>query len=226
MVNRLLGIPIGLAVGLMATAVSGSSARPVVLRNGQQTFRIVTPGVSQVFTQDVTPEIAQTLRMGPAEGALISEITDSPLRAGDVILSVNGNPVRCERDLEAQLGQVTPGQTFSVEVLRDGRIQTVTVRRATEIPPSPEVLPGAAEIRGIRVASLSSESGVIVTNVEIGTPASDAGLKSGDIILNVDGQPVRTANEFLGFLQQLSGRSATFEVQHGNGQVNVFTIPY
>jgi serine protease Do len=226
MFNRLLGIPIGLVVALMATVVNGSSARPLVPRNGQQAFRIATPGVSQVITQDVTPEIAQTLHMGPAEGALISEITDSPLRAGDVILSINGNPVRCESDLDAQLAQVTPGETFSVEVFRDGRIQTVTVRRATEIPPSPEVLAGAAEIRGIRVASLSTESGVIVTNVQIGTPASDAGLKSGDIILNVDGQPVRTANEFLGFLQQLNDRSATFAVQHSNGQVDFFAIPY
>jgi S1-C subfamily serine protease len=84
---------------------------------------------------------------------------------------------------------------------------------------------GTVEIRGISVASLSTQNGVIVTEVQIGTPASDAGLKSGDIILEVDGHAVHTADEFLEFLRQLNNRHATFNVRQRNGQVNVFVIP-
>jgi serine protease Do len=173
----------------------------------------------------VTPEVAQHLGLCPAEGVLISEIMYGPLRAGDVILSVNGHPVRCQGELDEQLAQVSPGAAFFVEVFRDGRTQTVSVLRATEFPPACVVLP-TAEIRGIRVASLSNQNGVIVTNVQIGTPASDAGLRSGDIILDVDGHPVRTAIEFQDFLRQLGNRSATFDVLQSDGQVEVFTLPY
>jgi len=140
-----------------------------------------------------------------------------------VILSINGHPVRCQRELNEQLAQMNPGEPIVMEIFRDGRTQTVTVRRANL---APVVLPGAAEIRGIRVASLSNEYGVLVTNVQIGTPASDLGIRSGDIILDVDGHPVRTANQFLDFMRQLNDRSATFDVWHRNGQVDVFTIPY
>ncbi len=96
--------------------------------------------------------------------------------------------------------------------------------------PEPEIIRakptlGTVGIRGIRVASLSAQNGVIVAEVQIGTPASDAGLKSGDVILDVDGHTVHTADEFLEFMRQLNNRHATFNVRQGNGQINVFVIP-
>jgi serine protease Do len=213
------------ATVLFASFVMGSSARPTTVPDAQPAFRIVTPNVSQVVTHDVTPEIAQTLQMSRTEGVLISDIIYSPLRPGDVILSINGHPVRCQTELYAQLAQVSFGQPLSVEVLRDGRTQTVMVQQPET--PSWAVLRtlGTVEIRGISVASLSTQNGVIVTDVQIGTPASDAGLKSGDIILEVDGHTVHTADEFLEFLRQLNNRHATFNVRQRNGQVNVFVIP-
>ena len=96
--------------------------------------------------------------------------------------------------------------------------------------PEPEIIRakptlGTVGIRGIRVASLSAQNGVIVAEVQIGTTASDAGLKSGDVILDVDGHTVHTADEFLEFMRQLNNRHATFNVRQGNGQINVFVIP-
>jgi S1-C subfamily serine protease len=221
MVYRLLRIPVWLVVvALFATFVTGSKAGPKVPLDVQPTFRIVTPDVTNVITQDVTPEIAQTLNMSRAEGVLISDV-ESPLRPGDVILSVNGRPVRCQRELDAELAQIDFGQTFFVDVYRDGRIQTVTVQRAWE---GPRVLQGTSEIRGISVASLSTENGVIVMEVRIGTRASDIGLKRGDIILDVDGHPVHSAEQFVDFLRQLNNQPATFNVQHRSGQIDVFVI--
>src|SRR5262245_16689972 len=112
MVYRRLRIPVWLAAAaLFATFVIGSSAGPAVRPDVQTAFRIVTPDVSNVITQDVTPEIAQTLRMSRAEGVLISDVVYSPLRQGDVILAINGNPVGCQTELNAQLAQVSPGET-------------------------------------------------------------------------------------------------------------------
>ena len=223
MVLRRLRIPIWLVViALLATFVIGSKAGPMPL-DIQPTFRIVTPDITNVITQDVTPEIAQTLHMSRAEGVLISDV-ESPLHPGDVILSVNGRPVRCQRELDAELAQIDFGQTFVLDVYRDGRVQTVTVQRATEGPPTPRVLQGTGEIRGISVASLSTENGVMVAEVRIGTPASDMGLKRGDIILDVDGHPVHSADEFVEFMRQLNNQPATFNVQHRSGLIDVFVI--
>jgi serine protease Do len=75
------------------------------------------------------------------------------------------------------------------------------------------------------VTSLPTEVGVIVEDTLIGTPASDAGIKSGDIILDVDGHTVHSAEQFLEFLTQLGDQSATFNILQRNGQINVFVIP-
>jgi serine protease Do len=225
MLYRPLRIPVWLVViGVFVTFVIGSNAGPAVLPDIRPGFQIVTPNVGDVITQDVTPEIAQTLHMNRAEGVLVSDVSDNPLRPGDVILAINGNAVACQKELDAQLAQVNFGETFSVEVLRHGRIQTVTVQRAPQTPLIPTVLQGTSEIRGISVAGLSTENGVIVTDVRIGTPASDLGLRSGDLILDVNGHPVHTVNEFVEFMRQLNNRPAIFNVRHTNGHVDVFVI--
>jgi serine protease Do len=157
---------------------------------------------------------------------LIGDIVYSPLRPGDVILSINGNPVRCQRELDAQLAQVMPEQTFLIEILRDGRSLTVRAQLAPENPPCalPRVLE-QAEIRGIRVGSVWAGNLVVVEDTQIGTPASDAGLRSGDIILEVDGHPVHSPNEFVELVSQLNNRRVTYTVLQRNGQINIFTIP-
>lgn len=225
MVYRPLRIPVWLVAAFFATFVVGSSARPAARPDWRPAFRIVTPEVSEVITQDVNPELARDLDMGEPVGVLISDVVNNSLHPGDVILSINGSPVRCQADLDSHLAQIGPGEPFIVEVFRDGRIQTVIVQRALD---PVEVLLGSetTNIRGIRVASLSTQDGVIVTEVRIGTPASDAGMKRGDIILEVDGHRVHSAQEFVQFMGQLNNRDANFYLRHTNGQDAVFIIPY
>jgi S1-C subfamily serine protease len=224
MAYRLLRIPVLLVVvAALATFVIVSKAGPRALRDGQPTFRIVAPDVTNVITQDVTPEIARSLRMSRTEGVLVSDV-DSPLHPGDVILAVNGKPVRCQRELDEELAQIDFGSTFFIDVYRDGRIQTVAVRRAPEGPQLARVSEATGEVRGISVASLSNENGVLVMEVRIGTPASDLGLKRGDIILDVDGHPVHSAEDFLELMGQVPHRATTFNVQHRSGWVDVFVV--
>ena len=64
-----------------------------------------------------------------------------------------------------------------------------------------------------------------MAQTQIGTPASDAGMRSGDVILEVDGHPVYTADEFMDYMRQLNNRDAAFKVRHENGQINIFVIP-
>ena len=125
------------------------------------------------------------------------------------------------------LDELSLGEPFTVEVFRDGRTQTITVREAVE-KPAPAIVQqfNTTEIRGIRVTSLSNQDGVMVAEVQIGTPASQAGLRSGDIILEVEGHPVYTADQFLKYMRQLNNNAAVFSVLHTtNCRVDVFVIP-
>jgi serine protease Do len=224
MAHRDFRIPVWLVVpALFAIFIVGSRAGSSVQPDVRPAIRIVTPEVSDVITQDLNPEIARNLHITQQHGVLVNDVVGSPLYPGDVILSVNGVVVNCQSELDAQLSQVIPGQTFIMDVYRDGRIQTVTAQRAMETPPL-TVLPDTQEIRGISIASLSTQNGVIVANVRIGTPASDMGLKTGDIILDVNGHRVRSAAEFTQFIRLLNGRPATVNVRHRNGQIDVFEI--
>ena len=207
---------------LVATFVIGSYAGPASRPDQQPAFRIVSPGVSEVFTGDVTPGVAQSLHMREAAGALVSDVLPNPLRQGDVILSLNGHPVGCAGQLDAELAQVGFGQQFTLEILRDGRTQTVTLQRAME---AVSVLQDRVDIRGIQVASLSTQNGVMVIDTKIGTAATDGGLKSGDIILQVDGHVVHSAAEFQKFMRELNNLDATFNVRQRDGELSVFVMP-
>jgi len=211
-----------IAPALLATFVIGSYAGPAARRDLQPAFRIVSSGLSEIFTQDVTPGVAQSLHLSHAAGALVSDVQPSPLRHGDVILSINGHPVGCAGALDAELARLGPGEQFTLEILRDGRTQTVTLQRAIE---TVSVLQDTVDIRGIQVASLSTQNGVMVIDTRIGTAASDGGLKSGDIILEVDGHAVHSAAEFQKFIRELNNLDATFNVRQRDGELSVFVIP-
>ena len=210
------------AAAVLVTFVIGSKAGPVMLQTAQSSFQIVTPAVTDVVTQDVTPEMAQALNMSQPQGVVVTDLLYNPLQRGDVIISINGHPIGCQNAMNEELAKLTPGQAVTLEIIRDGRTQTLTVQRA--IPAAVAQAPTAG-IRGIDVASLSTKNGVVVTDVQMGTPAADGGLKRGDVILDVNGHRVHSANEFLEFLQQLSDRDATFNVRQTDGRVNVFVIP-
>jgi len=189
-------------------------------------FKIVTNSVSGVLTQDVTPEMARALNMCRVEGVAVTDVLYSPLLPGDVILSVNGQHVSCQRELDAALAQLGSEEVFKISVLRNDEILTIPVQRVIETVPSVSCACATIAIRGISVANMSTVDGAFVADVKIGTPASDLGLKAGDIILEVDGHIVHTADEFHDLLSQLYGRQATLDVRQKNGQVNLFVLPY
>jgi len=223
MAYRRLQIAVWLiAPALVATFVIGSYAGPAARADQQPAFRIVSPGVSEVLTRDVTSDVAQSLHLSQAAGAFVSDVLPSPLRHGDVILAVNGHPVGCAGQLDAELAHVGFGEQFTLEILRGGRTQTVTLRRAME---TVSVLQDTVDVHGIQVASLSNGNGVMITDVKLGTAASDGGLKSGDIILQVDGQAVHSAAEFQKFMSELNNVVATFGVREGDAEMSFFLIP-
>jgi serine protease Do len=167
----------------------------------------VTRGWIGVQVQPVTKDIADSLGLDKAEGALVDELQpDGPaskagIKPGDVIQSVTGEEVKDARDLAKKIAGTEPGQTAALGVFRDGSQETVTLtvakmpdRAVAEKKPGGEHRTGAASL-GLRLAPAAAVTGdgthgVVVTDVDPDGPAAERGVHTGDVILDVAGKAV------------------------------------
>lgn len=206
-VNTAIFSPSGGSVGI-AFAIPAPTVKSVVAQlkdNGK-----VTRGWMGVQIQPVTAEIADSLGMKTAEGALVSEPqANSPaakagILAGDVITAVNGHAVKDARDLAKQIAGMAPGSSVKLTVMRKGEEKSISVPLG-ELPNQREAKANAPESGnpsgtdvprlGLTVAPAgqvagSGSEGVVVTDVDPNGIASDQGFKTGDVILEVAGKKV------------------------------------
>ena len=167
----------------------------------------VTRGWIGVQVQPVTDDIANSLGLQKAEGALVDELQpDGPaskagIKPGDVIQSITGEEVKDARDLAKKIAGIPPGQTATLGVFSEGSEKTVTLtvakmpdRTVTDRRPSKEHHGGAASL-GLRLAPAAAIAGegtrgVMVTDVDPDGPAAERGVHAGDVILDVAGKAV------------------------------------
>src|SRR5499427_7846217 len=207
-INTAIFSPSGGSVGI-AFAIPAPTVKSVVAQlkdNGK-----VSRGWIGVQIQPVTAEIADNLGLKASEGALVADpqangpAAKAGIMAGDVIMAVNGNPVKDARDLARQIGSMAPGATAKLTVWRKGEEKTFSIAlgelpnqreaRATTMPDSsgaegtdvPRL--GLTVVPAGQVAGSGSE-GVVVTDVDPNGIASDQGVKTGDVILEVGGKKV------------------------------------
>lgn len=181
---------------------------------------VVTRGWLGVQVQPVTAGIAESLGLKKAEGALVDEAEpDTPaaqagIRAGDVITSVNGNTIKDSRGLAREISEMAPGSSAKLDILRKGETKTISVTlakltnqtRARAQGPEHELAKGIPHL-GLSVAPASDvegagNQGVVVTAIDPDGPASEHGLQSGDVILEVGGKSVGTAADLRGILSE------------------------
>jgi serine protease Do len=207
-VNTAIFSPSGGSVGI-AFAIPAPTVKSVVAQlkdNGK-----VSRGWIGVQIQPVTAEIADNLGLKASEGALVADpqpngpAAKAGIMAGDVITAVNGNAVKDARDLAKQIGGMAPGGTAKLTVWRKGEEKTFSIAlgelpnqreaRANAMPDSsgPEGTDvprlGLTVVPAGQVAGSGSE-GVVVTEVDPNGIASDQGVKTGDVILEVGGKKV------------------------------------
>lgn len=227
-INTAILAPGGGNVGI-GFAVPSNMARAVMdqlLRFGE-----VRRGRIGVVIQDLTPQIAEAMGLEARQGAVVAQVErGSPadragLRAGDVVLSVDGAPVKSSADLRNRIGLVEVDRTVAIELLRDGRRRIARVQvseasgAATE---AGEVIP---QLAGAGLSELPSDhpafgriAGVLVTEVARGSPASRIGLRRGDIILGLDRQPVRSLAELRAAAPR-PGEPMTLNLLRGNTEI-------
>lgn len=175
----------------------------------------VTRGWLGVMIQPVTKELAESFGLKEPKGALVAEVTeDGPakkagLERGDVITSFNGATINDSRDLPAIVAQAPVGSDAAVKILRGGKEVNLSVTLG-ELPAqlaSAEPAEASQESWGMTVANITPEiarqfrlendkKGVIVTEVEPGSPAAAAGIQPGDQIEEVNRKAVTSVDEF------------------------------
>jgi serine protease Do len=202
----------------------------------------VTRGWLGVYIQRLTPEAAENLGISGRQGALVSDVTSgSPaekagIRSGDVIVAFNGKEIRDEHDLPQAVASMTPGKTVDVRLLRDGKEMAIAVTIA-EMEGEPAKPAGGHELSknlGLTVQDITPEiaqrfeientKGVVVTGVEDGSPAEDAGFNEGDIIRVILRQnkrnPVTNAAELAKLVKKFqSDKTILFLVERGDARI-------
>ncbi|MGE0486544.1 MAG: DegQ family serine endoprotease [Gammaproteobacteria bacterium] len=185
----------------------------------------VTRGWLGVLIQDVTAELAESFNMDKPRGALVSKVlADSPakqggLETGDVIVTFNGRAVDQSSDLPPIVGATQVGDKIPVEVIRGGKRQTVTIEigalpdddEEIALGDNPEAKSNVDARLGVAVRNLDAEQrealqvdagGVLIEDIERG-PAYDAGLRAGDVVLQLNNQKITDAKQFLEVVAKL-----------------------
>jgi serine protease Do len=198
-------------------AVPSDLAREVmdqILKTGH-----VTRAYLGIYPQDVTPAMARAFGEKQMEGIVIGDVSpDSPAKAaglqrGDIILNVNGKPVNDSNQLRMSISMMPPGTEVSIKYLRDGNEHTASVKLA-EMPTQSAKNGsenndngGNKALEGVDVSNLTdsmarelgispSTKGVVVTDIDPASKMADSGLQKGDVIQEVNHQPVNNVSEF------------------------------
>ena len=229
----------GELVGINSAILSGSGgnigigfAIPVnMARNVMDqliSFGSVSRGLLGVNIATVTPEIAEDYDLEATSGALITLVTNNSaaenagLEIGDVIVSVDDQPVSDAGSLRNTIGLRRPGDTVEVGVIRNGSEQRITAVLGEIVSPPVEPLQRLAEVdpvfEGAEFATSNDNrtgiAGLLVSEVQPGSPAALRGLQSNDIITHVNRQRVQSLAQTIDIIS--SARSVILQVQRGN----------
>jgi serine protease Do len=173
----------------------------------------VTRGWLGVSIQEVTPVLAKSFGLNEKKGALVAQVfSSSPaekagIERGDVIVEFDGKEVADSKDLPRIVSSTPVGKSVTIKLSRNGKVLDRQVK-VGEMEEKAEVAkaPSSNKSLGITVQNITPEiakglglkkdTGVVVTRVEPGSPAANAGIQTGDVIQEVNRKPVRNVEDF------------------------------
>jgi Do/DeqQ family serine protease len=207
----------------------------------------VQRGMMGIGIQPVTSDLAQSIGMKSARGILVNSVSaggpaeKAGLKTGDVILQLNGKDVGDANDFRNRIAATAPGTEVTLSVWRNGAQQQLRVRLG-ELTPQNEAAGnlggrsgGAGGRLGITVEPLTPDlaaqlrlrrgtQGMVVTEVVPGGPAGQAGIREGDVIQEVNRQPVRSVDDIRTALQRSGDRPPLLLVNR-EGQTIFVSVP-
>ena len=179
----------------------------------------------------MTPALAEALGVAQTSGAIITRVApDGPagkagLEAGDIVVGVNGDPVRDVAHLRTVVGLMRAGETIELTVLRDGVLREISLEPAA--PPETQVSgeDAAKRLAGATLGPIPETSplfgkieGVAVVKVAPNSPAWRTGLRKNDVIVEINRNAVRDIDALKKALDA-SGARLLLKIQRGNSQV-------
>ena len=245
---NLQGEVVGINTAIIASGQGIGFAIPVNMAKGiiaqLKAEGAVTRAWLGVGIQDLTTEMKEYYGIEKKDGVLITQVfEDDPadeagIREGDVVISVNDDPVDSSRDLSAAIANLPVGEKASIKVLRDGDEKTYQVK-LTKRSDEERIAQGDKTEKdelGLGLSTLEPEAarrlgydrnakGVLVTLVEPGSNAARAGIRQGDLIMEVNHNPVETVKEFRQEMDDIdAGNSVRFLMRRGNAGLLVATL--
>lgn len=214
-------------------AIPSNLARSVmqsIVENGK-----VTRGYLGVAIQDINPALAEEFDIKERKGALVSDVTpegpaaEAGMKSGDVVVEFNGKKIADSRRLRLEVATVRPGTEVTIRVMRGGSEKVLRVK-VRELPGSESLAGGGAGggddtgvLNGVAVSDLDARirqqlnipprlRGAIVSEVEPDSAAAKAGLTQGDVILEINRVPVKSADDAIKLTQDGSKKRTLLKV--------------
>lgn len=169
----------------------------------------VKHGTLGVQTQDLTPDIARMLDAEPGQGAVVTRVRpDSAaaaagLKAGDVIVQINGKPIHSDNELRNAEGLAPIGSNIELQLLRDGKPLTLNLRLAAESLMTADGAALDARLQGAELSDAGERvrreglAGVSINHVTAASAAAKTGLKAGDLIIGINQVDIGGLNDLM-----------------------------
>ncbi|GGD12656.1 Do family serine endopeptidase [Aureimonas glaciei] len=232
-VNTAIFSPSGGNVGI-AFAIPASTAKNVVqsLRDKGNVQR----GWLGVQIAPVTEGISEAVGLAGSDGAIVTlpetstPASEAGILTGDVITAVNGETIPGPKELARKVAEFAPGTSIDVTVWRDNAAKTISVKlgnlnsldeaaSADGTAPTAPVDPSSLSGYGLTLTPSEDGSGVVVTEVDPSSPASEKGVQAGDVIVSVNGKSVKSqadVRKALGDADKSGRKAALFQLKNGD----------
>ena len=231
-------IPNGQGIGFAIPINTAKEIVPQLEEKGH-----VTRGWMGVSIQEVTPALAKSFDLKEKQGALVAQVVSggpaekAGIEQGDVILGFDGKEIAESKDLPRIVASTPVGKTVTVKLLRNGKVVDRQVK-VGEMEEKVDIskLPSSHKTLGIVVQNLTPEiarelgvkrdAGIVVTQVEPGSPAANAGIQTGDVIQQVNRKPVKNVEDFVQKVEKATDKdNVLLLIQRGQNSLFAAVTP-
>ncbi len=193
-------------------------------------FGEVKRGLLGIKGSEMTADMAKAFNTDAQRGAFISEVmpksaaAKAGIKAGDILVSLDGKPISSFAELRAKVGTTAPGTTVKIGLLREGKAMdvAVTLDNSESVSTNAETLSPALQGASLTNGALpNGDKGVKIDKVDKGTPAAQFGLQKGDVIIGVNRQRVENINALRKLLE---AKPAVMALNIVRGDENIYLL--
>ena len=238
---NLEGEVVGINTAIVASGQGIGFAIPINLADGIIAQLKDTGEVSRgwlgVGIQNLTPELAEYYRLEQKEGVLVTQVyegdpaDEAGIKEGDIIVGIDGRDVKTSRELSRKVAEAGVGNNMRINLLRDGREETVKVKLAKRPDQEPTLARGEnrSDDLGLRVRDIdpeiaeqlgvsSDQNGVVVVQIDPESKSAQAGVRRGDIIIEINREPIENIKDYRAQVKEIDkGNTVQMLLRRGGG---------